>query len=178
MNKYAATRKAYYEANKEKIDAVNKAYSLANKEKVAAKNKAWYLKNKEKEAIKNKAYYEANKEKASANMKAYYEANKEKASANMKAWAINNKNKIAAICAKRRALKLNAEATMTKAEKENYANLVKIRDDATKLFGYKWSIEHIIPLSKNGTNAIDNLEVTPLSWNIAKNNRSSESFWG
>jgi len=119
-----------------------------------------------------------------ANAKVYYAAKRkekgfvEKEKARVKAWILKNKEKNAVIQAKRRALKMNAEATMTKAEKENYANLVKIRDDATKLFGYKWSIEHIIPLSKNGTNAIDNLEVTPLSWNIAKNNRSSESFWG
>jgi len=147
--------------------ASTKAWALANKKKLAAINKAWYLANKEKVIAKSKTYRLANKEKNIAFMKVY-----------AKAYALANKEKIEAKSAKRRALKLNAEAIMTKAEKENYANLVKIRDDATKLFGYAWSIEHIIPLSKNGTNAIDNLEVTPLSWNKAKGNRSSESFWG
>ena len=170
MDKYAATKKAYALANKEKI----KAYKIANKEKIAAKEKAWRLANKEKV----EAWKLANKEKLNAKSKAWVLANKEKVAAIQKAWRLANKEKVEALNSKRRALRLNAEAKMTKAEKENYANLVKIRDDATKLFGYAWSIEHIIPLTKGGTNAIDNLEVTPLSWNISKGNRSSELFWG
>ena len=50
---------------------------------------------------------------------------------------MKNKDKLEANYAKRRALKVNVEAIMTEAEKENYKALIKIRDDATKLFGYK-----------------------------------------
>ena len=88
------------------------------------------------------------------------------------------KAKSAEANARRRLLKLNAEAIMTEAEKENYTNLVVIRDNATALFGYDWHIDHVIPLTKGGTNAVDNLEVVPALWNLAKNNRNSDSFWG
>ena len=88
IKSYSKTyNKAYREANKEKIKAyqeVNKekikAYREANKERTKSYNKAYYEANKEK----RKTYYEANKEKERARRKAYYEANREK---------INNRKK-------------------------------------------------------------------------------------
>ena len=132
--------------------AYKKAYLLANTEKVRAQKRANYHKHKER--------------------------HKEKESANNKAWAQANKEKKAANTAKRRLLLANADATMTEAEKQNYQELILIRDEATKSTGYVWSIDHIIPISMGGTNAIDNLEVVPLSWNQSKGNRSTESYWG
>ena len=72
--KQKAYKKAYYEANKEKI----KAYYEANKEKIAERKKAYCEANKEKIAEQKKAYREANKEKLAEQRKAYCEANKEK----------------------------------------------------------------------------------------------------
>ena len=50
-------RKAYYEANKEKVKASNKAYREANKEKAIAYAKAYRKANKEKLSSNNKKYY-------------------------------------------------------------------------------------------------------------------------
>ena len=64
-------RKAYYEANKEKIAEYRKKYYQANKEKIADRNKAYRKANKEKIIEREKAHYKANKEKILKQKKGY-----------------------------------------------------------------------------------------------------------
>jgi len=151
---------------------------MQTKEEISAQKKEYYLANKERIAKTQGKYYKLNKKKVAITTKLYRELNKEKVTAARKSWRNSNKEKSCANDAKRRALKINAEAKMSDAEKKNYANLVVIRDKATALFGYEWHIDHTIPLSLGGTNAIDNLEVVPASWNVRKNNTNSNSYWG
>ena len=163
---------------KENQKIYNKSYGLRNKEKINARKKEYYLANKEVVALRNKIQYQKNKEIRLEKQKIYNDENKAKKAVYDTEYRIKNKEKRDVWGAEYRLLKNNALAAMTKEEKENYANLVKIRDDATKLFGYEWHIDHTIPLSLGGTNTIDNLEVVPALWNISKKNRNSDSYWG
>ncbi len=124
-----------------------------------------------------KAWAKNNQDKMKANHLRWANKNQAKVNIRTTQWKKNNKEKVQADNAMRRLQRRNVEALMTKEDKDNWASLVKIRDDATKLFGYAWHIDHIIPLSKGGTNKADNLEVVPASWNLSKNNKIQDTFW-
>ena len=84
-------KKAWREANKEKIALQTKAYYESNKEKIKAYKKDWAKDNKEKLALKRKAYLEANKEKRKAYGKLWREANKGKIALYRRAYEKNKR---------------------------------------------------------------------------------------
>jgi hypothetical protein len=97
--------------------------------------------------------------------------NPEKKSKWNKSWKQANIGKINANCAKRRASKLNATV--------GWADLDYIRDlyvnarEASKIFGVKFHIDHIIPLINDkvcGLHCEGNLQVLPAGMNLAKGN--------
>lgn len=53
-------------------------------------------------------------------------------------------------------------------------HLAKLREKSTK---FKWDIDHIVPLSKNGKHSFDNFQVVPRFWNRSKGNKNC-NFWG
>jgi len=127
-----AQKKAYREANKEKIKAFQKAYQKANKEKISAQRKAHYEANKERLLAQKKAYHEANKEKLSAKNKAYYAANREKLLAQAKACQEANKEKLKAQKKAYREANKEKIKAYKKANKEKISAQRKAHYEANK----------------------------------------------
>ena len=71
-------RRAYYEANREKVLEYQRAYREANREKVLEGQRAYREANREKVLEYQRAYREANREKVLEGQRAYREANREK----------------------------------------------------------------------------------------------------
>ena len=95
-DRIAASKRAYYEANREKYAANGKAWREANSEKVAAYQKAYYEANREKYAANGKAWREANRDRFDAYQKAYREANRDERAAGQKAWREANRERLLA----------------------------------------------------------------------------------
>ena len=149
-NKEFKRKQAWKLANKEHIKEQSKVYNLVNKDKIAQQKKQYYLKNKERILAKNKAYNKANREKISIVESL---------------WRQNNKGKVASNTRRYQVSKMNRTPKwLTKDDlwliKEAY-ELAALR---TKVFGFSWHVDHIIPLQGklvSGLHVIENLQVIP-----------------
>jgi hypothetical protein len=111
-------KKAYREANKEKI----KAYRQANKHKRKGYDKIYREANKDKIRKREKAYYHNNKEKMRQKAKDYYQLNKKKNNEQNKIWRNANKEYL-------KNYDKNREPQRKENRKAYYkANKVKIRE--------------------------------------------------
>lgn len=172
-----ASRK-FYNKNKEKVKASSKAYRDNNKEKCRfAKNK-YNAKNRDKVNALSRKWVSENKDTKRAVNTRYEANNSEKISIAKAKYRAENRDKVNALLAKYRATKFGATIYMTKEDRAKIAELYTIANDATKLFGYGWAVDHIVPLNKGGLHKLSNLQVVPASWNCAKGDRNSDVYWG
>ncbi len=58
---------------------------------------------------------------------------------------------------------------------EEAYRLCKLREEQTNM---KWEIDHIIPVSKGGTNKYHNIQVVPAVWNRRKYNTNTDRYFG
>lgn len=139
----------YYSKNKDKVDSKNKQYIRLNIEKIRQYTRRYYLENREVVLEKNKSHYRANVDKYMAKVH------------------------------KRRALKLSNGGSYTKEEWERCIDFfngccaysgVKINKENTH-------IEHIIPLTKGGSNNIYNIVPSLNRVNLSKGNRDMEEWY-
>ena len=133
-------------------------YYRRNKKSIGEKTKSYRLANKDKVKLIQADWYKKNKEK----VKEYRQFNKH---------AVNSKN------AEYRARKFRATVPTNRKEKEKIVELYKIAKDTTNLFGYRWVVDHIVPLNKGGLHKLTNLQVVPESWNGTKRDTNSDKYW-
>lgn len=122
-------------------------------------------------------------------MKKYYEENKDTIKQNSSEWARNNKEAHRISCNKasrawkaknrktvyytnsKRAALIKDAGTFTQ---EEWYGLIELYDFACLACGDKskpLTVDHIIPISKNGSNTIDNIQPLCLSCNCSKNDK-------
>lgn len=126
---------------------------------------------------RTKEFHVKNPEKA----KEYYDKNKhnykERQHLNTKSYRSANPGWMAAQCAKRRTMKLQATPKWSNEFfiEEAY-RLAKLREKAT---GFKWHVDHIVPLQAKdacGLHTEKNLQVIPVTVNFNKNNTAHTEY--
>jgi len=181
--------KRYRETHREELKKRSKAYRKANPEKVKAYNKLYCANNKEKIKEFRKAYRDANRERIRGYGNAYSRRHIEERNTYGTLWREANpeygKNyyrsnieKYNMASNKRRALKNGTQVEHIDVKK------VYLRDGWVCQICYKEidkelkhpdpmsvSIDHIIPLSKEGAHTYDNIQMAHLRCNFAKGNK-------
>ena len=140
-----------------------------NKEIICKRRREWREENAEKVAEGKRRYREENKDKIAEYQKVYREENKEKFAEMQKRYREKNPDKERAKEARRRAkLRKALDPTANQAIIESrYA----AREYLSNVTGYKWHVDHTMPLDNGGTHHDDYLQVVPGKWNESKGNR-------
>lgn len=168
----AAKVKAYRIAHREKIAAQKKVYSDAHREEIAAKDKVYADAHREERNEKGRAYNEAHREERNAYARARYAARYEEIVTRNRAYRkthreeLNTKRAVYHAahpeqhrkhCVTRRARKQGAGGTYTTGQWRalcDWFGSACLRCGATGIL----SVDHVVPVSKGGTNDIGNLQ--------------------
>jgi 5-methylcytosine-specific restriction endonuclease McrA len=185
-------QKRYRESHKEEITEYHRQYRLNHKEKRTVYHKRYYQDNKAQMHEYCKKRYNDNKEKILAQQKQYYIRHKEKIAAQVKQYTASHrkeayertkrysqtaKGQLAARASKanRRARKKNTQGSYTAQELQEQLARQKHKCYYCKAkLGKKRSsyhADHIVPLSRGGTNYIDNIVLTCSTCNLRKHNK-------
>ena len=180
--KAAIRRKRYYEKNKERIQEKQRDYwnNKRDKEKSKARTRQYYLDNKEVILARSKKYYEENKEKSRNYQAKHYEENKDSYRENSKKWNKKNPDKVKASKKEYRAKKFQAPSEPWTPNEIAAAGTGKCpycgRQIGIIYDSSIMHIDHVIPLSRGGTNLIENLEPVCVRCNLSKSNKTKEEF--
>jgi len=168
--------KAYRAKNKEARKVYAIRYRAKNREALAEKARAYYAENKEALTETRKIYYNTHKGGYKKSQKIYYNTHKEAVKELCRAWRIKNKDKINAKSSIRRARKLKVNDIKTADDRWLLQEIYKLAQLRTKVTGFNWDVDHIIPLSKEGRHCLTNLQIVSASWNRSKGNRHEQKF--
>lgn len=165
-------QKQYYEEHKEECNAKSKQYHQEHREEQNAKNREYYHEHKEECKEYQKNYNKNNKEKVAKRRKAYNDSHKKERSEYNKKYYAENPHKKLNSHQRRRTNKEKTEDIT----KEQWYEMMMFFDFKCAYSGEylggsineKRTIDHIIPLDKNGYHVIWNLVPCYSNYNFQK----------
>lgn len=181
MKAYLAAHPVDRRAYKAAYDAAHKAdsaaYRAANAERIKAQKATYYKANRTSILLRVKARDAANPDRVSAYHADHYRKNADKIKSNVSAYRRANPEKKTYLENRRRARKTGNGGSHTFAERrEKFASLGSLCiycGSFRKLTG-----DHLIPLSRGGTDDIENIAPACRSCNSQKGSKTFSEFIG
>ncbi len=170
-----AARKRYRQKNQELIKARTRAYYEANRAKVRTSQRAYYEANAEQERARNAKYREENAQAIRDAKRIYAESGRDRE--RRRQWFANNPEK-------KRAYELNRKARLAGAKGSHTPDeLFQMYEDQQGLCAYcetpmfgNYSVDHMLPISRGGSNDWSNLAIVCVSCNSRKAAKTVEEF--
>lgn len=170
-------RKGWREANKDKLYAKTMAWRAANRERWDEAARVWLRANKEHVASLRAAWHRANADHRRVTGKVWRQENAEKINAVKKAWLAANKLRTRVYTENRRARKLANGGSHTPEQiEELYAKQHQRCAGCNKSIRKHYEIDHIIPITRGGSNDISNIQLLCMPCNRTKHNKPPEQW--
>ena len=163
--------RAYRLAHQEQIKAYNRAYRLAHYEKAQARDRLYHATHQEERNAKSRAYHLMHREERKAYSRAYLTTHKEERKVYNYIWANTHREMRRLQEHRRRARKMSSPCTATAEHEQAIKAAYKYKCAYCGKRSTKLTIDHVIPLAKNGGHTPENLVPACKSCNSAKKDR-------
>lgn len=165
--------------SQEKIKAHTSDYYKKNKDALNAKNKVWYRENSKRMSEYYKEYYNINKNKILARKASIRSesGSNDNVRARLAEWAKNNGESIRSRSRKRRELIYSAGGRLSKGLANTLFTLQRgLCPCCMKPLGDKYHLDHIMPVSRGGSNTDDNMQLLRAQCNLQKKAKHPVDF--
>ena len=144
-----------------------------NGERKGTTNRAWRENNKDRARETNQKWYANNAERVCENSRKWYKENRERKGETQRLWRKENPEKYRAIVCRRRARTAGGGGSHTEGEW-----LVVCASYGNRCLccgvGGKMTVDHVVPLSRGGSDSIGNLQPLCMTCNLKKATASTD----